>query len=156
MSAQAQFRQALADSDIGELRRLWRHIAPHLPQDLSDDQAEIVMRRAQTEAESIPLKVRAYAHRWLAERGLPSGLPDDLKPKAERMYPVLVTAVGISVNTTNEALRPAMIEVRQSMEAAVEDAYAEGRTDPAFVSARMAEARRRTMARLLGSVHRRG
>lgn len=114
------------------------------------EQAEIVMHMARTQAESLPLRARAYSHCWLTERALPSQLPDALKPSAERLYPVVVDAVGISVNTKNEYLRPAMLEVRGAMEYAVADAFADNRKDSPFVTQRMNEARERTMRALFG------
>jgi hypothetical protein len=109
------------------------------------------MHRARTAAQSISLRARAYSHAWLCERGLPSGLPDELKPKAQRLYPVVALGVGISVNARNPLLRPAMAEVRGAMEHAVLDAEAEGRlADAPFVKARMDEAREKTMRALFG------
>lgn len=108
------------------------------------------MHHARTQAETVSFKARAWSHWWLLERGLPSGLPDRLKPSAERVYSRAVEGVGISVNCRNPILKPAMIEVRKTMEAAVEDCYANGDTDPAFVSRRMAEAREKTMRQLFG------
>lgn len=108
------------------------------------------MHRARTEAESVSLKARAYSHRWLVERNLPSGLPDELKPKAERLYPVPAQAVGISVNFRSEWMRPAAVKVRGAMETAVGEAFADGRRDTAFVSARMAEAKDKTIKALFG------
>lgn len=143
----SHFRDALESGDLPYLRRYWSEAMPGFPQP-SERDAEMVMHHARTGADSVTLKARAYSHRWLEERGFPSGLPDHLKPKAERMYPKTAGAVGISVNTSNPYLRPAVIEVRHAMENAVEDAYADGRTDPAFVSERMQEARARAWKQL--------
>ena len=112
------------------------------------------MHHARTQAESIALRLRAYSHRWLVERGLPTGLPDRLRPSAEQICPITVGAVGISVNTKNEWLQPAVLEVRTAMEHAVEDAYAEGRRDPVFVSAQIEAARRKTWQALFGGLGR--
>lgn len=150
MSKQDDFRQALEAGDVRRLRRMWSSFMPHLPQPENAEQAEITMHHARTVAVSISFRARAYSHRWLAERSLPSGLPDNLRPKAERLYPVIAEGVGISVNTRNPYLKPAMVEVRQAMEAAVEEAYADGRRDPAFVTSRMNLARERTMRALFG------
>lgn len=145
------FRNLLTAGDVEGCRAFWRRHAPHLPQPETREQAEIVMHRARTEAESVPLAARAWSHRWLVERDLPSGLPDHLRPRAEQVCPVRVNAVGISINTRSEWLRPAMTEVREAMERAVLEADAEGRVeDTAFVSKRMAEARGRTMRALFG------
>jgi hypothetical protein len=150
MSTAGDFRAALALGDLAYLRGIWRVVAPHLPQPESDADAEVVMHRARTEAATLPLNARAWSHRWLEERGLPSGLPDELRPKAERLRPPVVEGVGISVNCHSDHLRPAAIEVRKAMEIAVEEAFADGRTDPGFLTARMNEARRRAWKQLLG------
>lgn len=144
------FSDLLETADLDGVRAYWRENAPHLPQPKTPVEAEIALHRARTEAESVTIRKRAYSHAWLCERGLPSGLPDHLKPSAERLYPVTVSAVGISVGTSNPMLAPAYAEIQRSMEMAVEDAYADGRQDPEFVSLRMKEARARTERALFG------
>lgn len=144
------FRNLLERGDVEGLRAFWRQSSPHLPQPETREQAEIVMHRARTEAESVPLKKRAYSHRWLCDRGLPSGLPDELKPRAERIYPRVVEAVGISVNARSEMLKPLARQVERAMADAVEEAYADGRTDPGFIKTRMAEVKDRTWRELMG------
>ncbi|MGE8143054.1 hypothetical protein ACQKOE_13850 [Novosphingobium sp. NPDC080210] len=150
MSAMS-FRNLLSAGDVEGLRAFWRNASPHLPQPESREQAEIVMHRARTEAESLPIDKRAYSHRWLCDRGLPSGLPDNLKPRAERIYPRVVEAVGISVNARSEMLKPLAREVERAMADAVEEAYADGRTDAGFIKARMAEVKDRTWRQLMGA-----
>jgi hypothetical protein len=95
-------------------------------------------------------RLRAYSHRWLLDHGLPSGLPDELKPLAERMYPVKAEGVGISVNMRSPILKPIAGIVRQAMSDAVMDAYAERRTEPPFVKTRMQEAREKVLKKLIG------
>ena len=146
------FRNLLEAGDLDGLRAHWAAAAPNMPQPDSREKAEIVMHHARTQANSLPLKARAWSHRWLGERDLPSGLPDKLKPSAERLYPVIAEGVGISINTRNPWLKPAMVEVRQAMEYAVSEAYADGRREPAFVKLRMGEARERTYKSLFGSI----
>lgn len=150
MSAMS-FRNLLSAGDVEGLRAFWRNASPHLPQPESREQAEIVMHRARTEAESLPIDKRAYSHRWLCDRGLPSGLPDNLKPRAERIYPRVVEAVGISVNARSEMLKPLAREVERAMADAVEEAYADGRTDAGFIKARMAEVKDSTWRQLMGA-----
>jgi hypothetical protein len=150
MSTSAEFRAALDSGDVRQLQRIWSSANPHLPRPANDAEAEIVMHRARTEAISVSFQRRAYSHRWLTERGLPSGLPNELKPKAERLYPVIVEAVGISVITTSKFMRTAALEIRQSMSDAVAEAYADGRTDADFVKTRMQEARAKSVAQLFG------
>lgn len=148
----AAFRALLEAGDVDALRGAWAQVAPHLPQPESHEQAEIVMHHARTASESMTFKARAYSHYWLGERALPSGLPDALKPKAERLYPRIAEAVGIAVKASNPYFKDAAAEVRQAMTDAVEDAYADGRTDPVFVRARMADAKARTYRALFGRV----
>lgn len=147
----AKFRDCLSSLDIDGMRKLWAHTAPHLPQPNSDAEILMTIHHARTQANSMTIKQRAYSHAWLIERGLPSGLPDNLKPRATRLYPIVVKAVGISVNFRSEWMKPAATEVRQSMEAAVMDAHAHGRIgDNEFVRERMQEARAKTMKKLFG------
>lgn len=148
------FRNLLEDGDVPGLMAAWGELFPGMPQPSSFGEAEIAMHMARTASESVSFKLRAYSHRWLDERDLPSQLPDELKPRAERLYPVAACAVGISVNARSEWMRPAMIEVRGAMETAVLDAEADRRlADSDFVKARMNEARARTMKQLFGRFH---
>ena len=145
------FRDLLEAGDVEGCRAFIAAKAGHLPQTATRDEAELVMHRARTEAGSTSLKARAYSHRWLCERGLPSGLPDALKPAADRLYPKRHVAVGISVNFRSPWMQGAEREVRGAMENAVLDADAHGRIeDAAFVSTRMAEAKERAMRALFG------
>lgn len=139
----AAFRQLLEDGDVDGIMRHLARTASHLPQPKNREQAEIMMHVARTAAETITMPKRHYSDRWLRERGLPSKLPDELKP-------TIVEAVGISVTTTNIFLKPAVREVRLAMEHAVEDCYANGDTDVATVRTQMAAARDRTMKGLFG------
>jgi hypothetical protein len=147
---QGAVRSAMERGDYRELRRLWPAVFPHLPAPRTDLEAQVTMHHARTQAEHLPLSLRAYSHRWLTERELPSGLPDDLKPKAERICPVVVEAVGIAVDSRSEITKPACPLIRQAMSDAVEDAYAEGRKEPGFVKARMFEARGKVLKQLFG------
>lgn len=144
------FRNLLEAGDVDGLRRFWREVMPNMPQPETRDAAEMQMHMARTSSFSLPLKHRAYSHRWLSDRELPSQLPDNLRPKAERMYPRVVEAVGISVNTNSEYIRPALIEVRGAMEDAVEDCFANGDREPELVRRHMFEARKRTFKALFG------
>jgi hypothetical protein len=104
----------------------------------------VTIHHARTQAPNIVFKLRAYSHAWLTERGFPSGLPDKLRPKAQRMYPRIVDAVGIAVKTPpwrrelGKAIQKAMSDV-------VEDCYANGDTDPVLMRARMTEARMKVL-----------
>ena len=138
---QDHFRQALEDCDVALVRKLWAHVAPHLPQPRTDEETLQRIHGARTAARSIPFQKRAYSHAWLMERALPSGLPDHMRASAERMYPVTVAAVGISVNSKYEFVERAISGV---MRDAVLEAESDGRLkDDAHVKRRMMEARER-------------
>jgi len=132
--------QLLEQGDVVGLMRLWREVAPHLSQPADYAEGAVTMHRARTEAKSIPVHLRRYSHAWLEERGLPSGLPDELKP--EPVHPIIANSVGISVRSS------AFPEVAKLTEAAMSNAvlemYADGVQDPTRVKARMMEARIKT------------
>jgi len=146
----AEFRRCLIDLDVAAAERLWAHVNPHLPQPRDRWETLVMLHRARTEARSVPLRLRAYSHRWLCDEGLPSGLPDALRPVAERMYPVIATGVGISVNFTAQGLRPAKDIIERAMADSVENSFADGVHDPQVVKARMFEAKAKTMRQLFG------
>ena len=135
------FRQALIDGDVALCRKIMAHVYPKMPQPESDHDALVTMHYARTAANSIPLKYRAYSHRWLLERSLPSGLPDQLKPAADRLYPHVVDGVGIAVKTLSRSRSDLVVPIRKAMEDAVLDCYAEGDKDPELIKRRMQEAR---------------
>ena len=113
-------------------------------------QAEAVMHVARTAAENVSFKKRAYSHAWLMERSLPSQLPDHMKPSAQRLYPVVVEGVGISVNFKSPLLREAGEEIQRAMGHAVEETFADGCHDSTVVTRRMGEARERATRALFG------
>lgn len=140
MTQSLHFRRCLEDGDVDLLMKMWGAWFPHLPQPEDRNGAEIMLHHARTQAESVPLKLRAWSHKWLTERRLPSGLPDHLKPKAERISPVIVDAVGISVVSRSGDTERAKA-IQGAMGNAVMEMYADGVTDPERVSKRMAEVR---------------
>lgn len=150
MSHADAFRRCLVELDVDGIQRLWAEAMPHLPRPSNDGEAFAALHYARSVASSVPNRLRFYSHRWLLDNGLPSGLPDELKPKAERLYPRVSEGVGISVNARSELFKPVTGQVQKSMELAVEEAYAAGRTDTPFVRTRMFEARQKTIKRLLG------
>jgi hypothetical protein len=119
-----------------------------MPQPGTDHEALITIHRARTEARSMPLSLRAYSHCWLVDHGVPSGLPDELKPRAERMYPRIVEAVGIAVKAGSAERIPLARRLRKAMEDAVAECYADGDTEPAFVRGRIVEARKKVFAEM--------
>jgi hypothetical protein len=147
-----EFRRCLENMDVRGIRRIWRHVSPDLPQPSNDHDALVAIHHARTQAQSIAFKLRAYSHRWLIDSGYPSALPDRMKPSAERIYPKVAEAVGISVNARSELFKPVVAMVRGAMEDAVMDAFADGRTDRDFVAARMSEAKQKSIKQLLGKI----
>lgn len=151
MSAQSEFHAALESGDVRLVRRASARLFPHLPPPASDNEAEASMHMARTQMPSMPLKLRVYSHRWLAERGLPSQLPDDLRPKVEQIHPVIAEGVLVAVDSQSEEMKPIAKLIEAAMCDAVEDCYANGDRDPRIVKARMAEAKARKFRELLGT-----
>jgi len=144
------FRAALESLDVPLLRKMWGHIAPNMPQPESDEVALQTAHYART-ISPFPFKLRAYSHAWLMERNLPSGLPDHMRPRAQRLYPITVGSVGIAVKGSTELGRAAAPQIRAVMEDAVHEAYADGHKDqPAIVKGRMMEARKWAIKKLFG------
>jgi hypothetical protein len=141
MNHAAAFRRCLVDLDVVGVCELWFHVAPGLPQPRNNEEALVTLHHARTQAHSIPHRLRCYSHAWLRERGLPSGLPDGLRAKADRMYPRRVEAVGIAVKALSGDHERARA-VERAMSDAVAECYAAGVTDPVVVKARMDAARR--------------
>ena len=103
-NAASAFHQALVAGDVARCREIWAVVGSHLPQPKNLGEAEVIMHRARTEAKNIPLSKRVYSHDWLVERLYRSGLPDELKPKRDQVVPVLLSAVGVSVNTFSSSI----------------------------------------------------
>ena len=154
MRAAGAFLQCLVEGDYRGVRRLFAALHPHLPAPASDEQAEIALHMARTQTQSVPFDLRAWSHSWLVERGYPSQLPDELKPKAERIYPRVVSAVGIAMKATNPDRQPETLYIRGKMEAVVADMFAtdKGVPDPELVSKRMLETRIAETAKLRRAV----
>ena len=147
----AEFAQLLAEGNLDAVLAAWAKLFPGAALPDRRDHAEIVLHHARTQARSVPMRARAWSHRWLLERGLPSGLPDHLRPRAERLYPVTREGVGISVIAGSSLFRPIVGAVRSAMEGAVLEVYADHKNpDPNVVRARIREARGREVKRLLG------
>ena len=108
---------------------------------MSREHTTIGMHFARTQARSIEFSRRAWSHAWLMERGLPSGLPDELRPRAERIYPRVVEAVGVSVRKLGNVQTDLTRAVERAMSDAVAECYADGERRPEIIKARMEEAR---------------
>jgi hypothetical protein len=138
-----EFRRCLNEFDVDAMRRLHQATTGEL---LSETQTRIALHHARTAADSLPVSARAYSHAWLCERGLPSGLPDVLKPKAERLHPREAKAVGIAVNTLAGKTELARV-LEKSMSDSVLDSLADGIEDPDLIKSRMIEAYRNAISR---------
>jgi hypothetical protein len=137
----AEIRRCLIELDTQGIIRIWSRLRPDLPVPGSRGDALIALHFARTAAISVPLRLRAYSHRWLIDNGYPSQLPDYLKPRAERLYPRTEAAVGIAVTSKYPVVKHA---IQTAMEQAVLEAYADGHSDdPEIVRQRMLEARRK-------------
>lgn len=137
------FRRCLDEMDVGGMRRLASIVGQR---EMSVEHTTIAMHYARTQAESIAFEKRAWSHAWLSERGFPSGLPDELRPRADRIYPRVVEAVGVAVKPMSEASIPLAKAIERAMSDAVAECYADGVRDPLIIRARMAEARCKVMA----------
>jgi len=121
-----------------------------MPQPKSDADTLVAIHHARTQSIWLRFRARAYSHAWLMERGLPTGLPDDLRPKAERLYPVFASAVGVAVKSSYPQV---VQEISCAMTDAVLEAEDDGRlTDSPFVKARMLEERQKARKRLFGRI----
>lgn len=122
----AEFRQILIDLDVGGARRYSAVHETHWPALGGDDDVLATMHVARTAAQTIPPRLRFYSHRWLCDHGLPSQLPDRLKPSADRMYPRVVRAVGVAVGSRYPEVKAA---ITWAMNYAVLDCFANGDDD---------------------------
>ena len=143
-SHSSEMFRCLRDCDVEGIKKLWSHVAPNMPQPENGYQAAAQIHIARTGMEKMPVKLRLYSHCWLRDEGLikASKLPDHLRPRAEREYPVGVRAVGIAVKPLSGAFTPYHLGIRSEMEYAVHETYADGHADqPQVVKARMLERR---------------
>lgn len=131
---------------------MWQYIDPYKPCPERDVDVLVVLHLARTSTYALTKRERFYSHRWLLDNGYPSMLPDREKPSAERMYPRVVQAVGISCNAQSPIMKPIVPLVQRAMEDVVQDCFANGDTDPTLVKNRMLEARTLEVKRLTGVV----
>jgi hypothetical protein len=151
MSLSEAMRECLEKADAHNARELWAKAAPHLPQPKNDVEALKTIHYARTVSESIHKSLRCYSHHWLEEQGLPSGLPDYLKPIADRLYPHIVSAVGIAVRMRNPEEASAGLEIRKAMVNAVLELEADGRiNDINYGRGRITDARLKERRKLFG------
>ena len=144
-----EMARCLATCDVDGVRRLWKYVAPHLPQPASDREALTTIHYARTLNHAMSFRLRAYSHAWLLDNNHPSGLPDELKPKAQRLYPRIVEAVGVACHGNGELMRSVAPLLQRAQLDAVEDCYANGDTETETVKAQMTAAKRKTIRQLL-------
>ena len=144
MSIATAFRTALYDGDARRTRHLWAQVSPDMPQPESDAEAEVIMHQARTAADSVPMQKRIYSHAFLDERGLPSHLPDGMKPPRDRHGPpVIFSAALIAVGSLSRSAdrREEAKAMERAMADAVGDMIVSGITDKTRIAKRMWEAR---------------
>lgn len=147
----AAVRRCFETLDVSLMRKLWKHIAPHMPQPKNDEEALVTLHMARTSCDAIDAKLRMYSHAWLRERSYPSQLPDHMKASAERLYPIVVKAVGTSINSFSGVIKPVLGEVRQAVKDAVLEIHADGKIDDSdLVRRRINEAKQLALGKLLG------
>lgn len=147
MIANKQFSDLLERGDVNALRTYLLSFGG------SVEDVEELMHKARTEAENISFKARAYSHAWLVERGLTSMLPEELKPKAQRLYPVIAETVAISMNFKSKFMKPAEKIVEKAMSNAVADIYANGdQANIELTRKRIQEAKSYEIGKLFGNV----
>lgn len=140
-------RRCLVDCDVVQMRKLDQHLMPHL-REMSDGEVLITIHITRTFSDFIPFRLRAYSHRWLLDHGYPSKLPDELKPRAERIYPQVIEGVGVAVKSSSKPLADL---IRDEMSNAVMDFYADNRSpNPLKVRKRVLEVKDKILHKLLG------
>lgn len=143
-------RQCIIDVDVLVARKLWQYVLPHIPTPVTDGEIEIVLHHARSKLATALFRDRAYSHMWLTERGIPSGLPDRLRPRAQRMYPTIVPAVGVSINLSSRWLKPLKPIVQKEIHNAIMDIHADGKLlDDELVKGRILEVRDATMKKFV-------
>lgn len=143
----AEMRRCLIECDVAAARKLWHHIAPKAPAPKTDTEALVTIHYARTKSALVNLRLRSYSHHWLIDRGYPSGLPDNVREKADRLYPHIADAVGIAVYSS---FPEAAKYIQRAMNDAVEDCYADNRREPDYVKPRVGENKIRAKKELHG------
>jgi hypothetical protein len=151
MNLAGEMQYCMVKLDVERAKEIWRKVSPHLPPITSDEEMLTTLHLARTQSEAVNTRMRFYSHCWLRERGYPSALPDSMRQSADRMYPRTERSVGISLNSRSDLTRPILPLVRNAMEDAVLDIYADRKQDDIdLIKRQMMEARRTTVRKLLG------
>jgi len=134
--------RCIRDIDAELAMRIWRQERPAAPQPENVHQATMMLHYARTRLPNMPQKLRFYSHSWLLGNGFPSSLPDHLRPKAERMYPVKVAVVGVASGSGPGRKGMFNRAIEKVMSDAVLETQADGHDlDSPVVRARMLEKR---------------
>lgn len=149
MSARSEFRAALRDRDIPLLIKASAVLFPDAPVP-TEAEALVQMHVARTMQGWMTIEERSYSHFWLLEQGLPSMLPPELLPKADRYRPEAKSAVGIVYATGKEWLKPAAPIIGMAMAKAVSDNAELIETDPELLRDKIAFAKSDEFQRLFG------
>jgi hypothetical protein len=118
--------RCLRDCDTAGAMKLWKHVKPDMPQPENEHQALVLIHYARTQMRKMPNKLRFYSHCWLVGESLPSALPDNMRPRAQRMYPIIVKAVGVGSGSFGGVKRPFNIAIQSVMVDAVKECQADG------------------------------
>lgn len=153
MAASDAFRKALVAGDAALLWKMWGTWFPDFPQPQSQGDAEIHLHAARSAAGSIAIRLRCYSHHWLTERGLPSLLPAELLPQAERYTPKVAAGVGFSWGSRSRIMQTAKPEVMKAVGDRIEELAADGilESDPGKVQREMIYAKNRVLHELFGN-----
>ena len=133
---QAAFRDCLDSGDAVRLLKIYGTVFPKMPAPKDVEEAWVVLHQARTGAESVRLEKRLYSHAWLVERRLKSSLPDELRPPKQRVFPIIVSAVGVAVKAFSS--RADRVEEAASLERVMARAAGDMIRDGIFDRARIA------------------
>lgn len=147
----AEFKRCMDTLDVAQARRLWRHVCPHLPQPSTDKAMLAQLHMARTMSPLMTRAQRFYSHRYLLDHGMPSGLPDEMKPLYERLYPRVETGVGLALHGSGW-FKPAIPLVGKAMTDSIQDTLADGVKDPVIIRERMLDAGEKEKRALFGRV----
>jgi hypothetical protein len=128
------FRRCIIDLDVIGVRRIWRLVAPGMPQLETDEETLHALHLARTKARFVPAKYRDYSQAWLDER----------------QRKIVAHAVGVAVGIQDARYTEANMEMAAEMSGAVSNAHQEGvplHEDAAEVTRRMRRVRAMLKAR---------
>lgn len=133
----AEFRRCLLDLDVRGIRKVWRHVSPHLDQPATDADALHAIHLARVEMKTLPKAMREYSQAWLKER------------ETRRIARAVAIGVG-NVTSENNLVRLAALVTREAMVDSVLDSVRRGidlETESDEIRRRLLAARKKTHAR---------